>query len=135
MDMKALQKAVEKYTLRDSTDIENLHRLMTESGVQFPGNFKLKKGLFGKSIIFDVFMQVQPQITVKDNVVTCRKMSSSTTVSTGVSSNATVGMDIKASKQFKEAMKEGGFKKAVSGGAEYFIGVCDALREVLKDRM
>ncbi len=135
MDMKALQKAVEKYTLREAMGIEDLHSLMVGSGAQFPGNFKLKKGLFGKSITFDVYMQVQPRITVKDNVVTCRKMSSSTTVSTGVSSNATVGMDIKASKQYKDAMKEGGLKKAISGGPEYFLGVCDALREVLKDKM
>jgi hypothetical protein len=114
--------------------LEHLHELMTQYSAGFPGQFKLKKGLLGKSIMFDVYMQVQPRITIKDNVVTCRKMSNSTTVSTGIG-GASVGTDIKASKQYREAMKEGGLKKAISGGPEYFHGVCDALRDMLKAKM
>ena len=134
MDLKAMGKSVEKYTLREPMTIEDLYSLLTQGSIGFPGNFRLKKGLFGKSILFDVYMQVQPRITVKENIVTCRKISSSTTVSTGIG-GASFGTDLKASKQYRDAMRDGGLKKAISGGPEYFHGVCDALREVLKDKV
>jgi len=132
MDLKTMQKAVEKYTLKESMTIDDLNSLMTQRWTEeMPGKFKLKKGLFGKSIQFDVYMQVLPKVTVKDNVVTCRKMQSSTTVSVGGSS----GVDIKNTHQRMEAAKEGGLKKAAFGGVEYFLGVCDAMREILGDKM
>jgi len=132
MDIKTMQKAVEKYTLKDPMTLDELYQLMTMRwGEELPGTFKLKKGLLGKSIQFDVYMQVQPKVTVKDNVVTCRKFTSSTEVSVGGSP----GIDIKNMKQRIEAGKEGGIKKAAMGGVEYFLGVCDGMREVLKDKM
>lgn len=131
MDLKAMGKAVEKYNLSAPMTLDELYELMNQRwAAELPGAYKLKKGLFGKSILFDVYMQVQPKITVKGNLVTCRKMNSQTTVSSGG-----LGIDLKASKQYMAAMKEGGLKKAVSGGPEYFHGVCDALREVLKDKI
>ena len=95
-----------------------------------PGKFKLKKGLFGKSILFDVYMQTQPRVTVKENVVTVRRVNSSTTVSVGGSPS----IDFKDMKQRVGAFKEGGLKQAAFGGQDYFNGVCDAMREVLKDK-
>jgi len=132
MDMKTMQKAVEKYTLREPMTLDELHQLMTTRwNAEMPGTFKLKKGLFGKSITFDTYMQVQPKVSVKNNIVTCRKFNSSTTVSVG-GSPAT---DIKNMKERLDAAKEGGLKKAALGGVEYFLGVCDAMREILKDKM
>jgi len=131
MDLKAMGKSVEKYTLNAPMTIEELHDLMNQRwNAELPGKFKLKKGLFGKSILFDVYMQVQPRITVKNNLVTCRKMNSQSTMSSGG-----MGIDLKASKQYAQAIKEGGVKSAIAGGPQYFHGVCDALREMLADKM
>ena len=132
MDIKTMQKAVEKYTLREPMTLDELHQLMTQRwNAELPGTFKLKKGLLGKSIQFDVYMQVQPKVTIKDNVVTCRKFTNATEVSVGKSPS----IDIKNAKQRIDAAKEGGVKKAALGGVEYFLGVCDAMREVLMDKM
>ena len=131
MDLKAMSKTVEKYTLREALSYEDLYNVMIQSGVQFPGQFKLSKGILGKSIVFDVYMQVQPKVTIKDNVVTVRKMSNSSSVSV----MGGPAIDIKASKQSKDAMKEGGFMKGITGGGDYFNDVCDLMREVLKDRI
>ena len=132
MDMKELQKAVEKYTLRSPMAIEDLYQLMTERwNAELPGAYKLKKGLMGKSIMFDVYMQVQPKVTIKGNVVTCLK----TTNSTEVSVLGGPSLDIKNTKERIAAAKEGGLKAAAFGGVEYFLGVCDAMREILKDKI
>jgi len=127
MDMKTMSKTVEKFTLREPVTLEDLYALMTQRWTaQLPGNFKLKKGLFGKSIQFDVYMNMQPKVTVKDNVVTVRRWESSTQVN---------GIDFKAATQRIDALGSGGLKKAAFGGLEYFIGVCDAMRELLSDKI
>ena len=132
MGFKEMSKSVEKYTLSASITIDELYSLMAERwGEGMPGKFKLKKGLFGKRVLFDVYMQIQPRVTVKENVVTVRKTQKSTKVGIGGGPM----MDIKDMKQRAAALKEGGIKKAMFGGQEYFNNVCDALREVLKDKM
>ncbi|HZK28493.1 MAG TPA: hypothetical protein VFD00_13235 [Thermoclostridium sp.] len=128
MKMDVLSKSVEKINLKESMTLEQLYDLMKQNSEKMPGKFKLKKGLFGKSILFDVVMQTQPRITVKNNLVTVRRMNNSTSV--GVGNMPT--MDFKDMKQRAKAVKEGGFGKAISGGAEYFGSACDAMVELLK---
>jgi hypothetical protein len=126
-EMKEMSKTVEKFTLRDPMTLDELFELMTRRWTaDMPGKFKLKKGLFGKSIKFDLYMQQLPVVRVKGNVVTVRRQQQSTTVG---------GVDIKDAKQRMAALKEGGLKKAALGGAEYFAGIRDAMREILKDKM
>lgn len=127
MQMDVLAKTVEKIKLRESMTPEELYDLMLQNSEKFPGKFKLKKGLLGKSILFDVFMQTQPRITVKEDKVTIRRMGNSTSV--GVGNMPSV--DFKDLKQRTQAVKEGGFGKAISGGAEYFGSVCDAMVDLL----
>lgn len=131
MDLKTMQKSSEKFTLRDSITLDELHGLMTQNDAEFPGRFKLKKGLFGKSITFDVVMQTLPKVTVKDNLVTVRRFRSSSTVSVG----GMPAMDFKAMSQTSDAIKSGGLGKAVTGGQEYFLSVCDAMRALLANRV
>jgi len=131
MDMKTMQKTVEKIVLQEPITLEELHELMKQNSENMPGKFKFKKGLFGKSILFDVFMQTQPRITVKENTVTVRRMGNSTSVGVG----NMPAMDFKAMKQTAQAVKGGGLGKAVSGGAEYFVSVCDAMVELLQTRV
>ena len=127
MDMKS----TEKYTLNAPMTPEDLCELMTQRWTdEMPGKFVLKKGLGGKSITFDVYMQIQPVVTVKGNAVTVKKMTNKTNVSVGG-----VGGDFKAMKEAAAALKDGGIKAAALGGQEYFNSVCDAIREVLKDRV
>jgi len=131
MGLKEMSKTVEKFTLREPITLEELHGLMVQGGIAFPGNFKLKKGLFGKSITFDVLMQVQPRVTVKENVVIVRKVQSSTKVSVGGGPS----IDIKATQQRAQAVKEGGIGKAFTGGIDYFLNVIEAMRGLLQSRM
>jgi len=131
MSLKEMTKTVEKFTLREPISLEELHGLMVQSGIEFPGKFKLKKGLFGKSIVFDVIMQTQPRIKVKDDVVIVRKVRSSTRVSVG----GMPGIDIKATQQRVQAAKEGGLGKAFTGGIDYFLNVIEAMRGLLQNRM
>ena len=126
MDMKS----TDKFTLNASMTPEELYELMAQRWTaEMPGKFVLKKGLGGKSIAFDVYMQIQPVVTVKGNIVTVKKITNKTNVSVGG-----VGGDFKAMKQAASALKDGGIKAAALGGQEYFNSVCDAIREVLKDR-
>jgi len=75
-------------------------------------------------------MQTFPRVTVKNNIVTVRRFNSSTQVSVLGSPS----VDIKDMSQRIEAAKEGGLKKAALGGQEYFLEVCDEMREILKDK-
>ena len=126
-ELKEMSKVVEKFTLKDPMTLDELHQFMIQRWTaEMPGKFKLKKGLFGKRIEFDVYMQILPRVTVKGNVVTVRRQQQSTTVG---------GVDFKDAKQRMAAAKEGGLKKAAMGGMEYFVNVRNAMREVLQDKM
>lgn len=131
MDMRSLSNTVRKYTLREPMSPEALYQLMMDRGGAFPGPFKLKKGLFGKSIQFGVVMQLQPVIKVKDNVVTARAVSNSTKVGIG----SMPEMDFKSIKQRTAALKQGGVGKALLGGQQNFHQICDVLQDILADRM
>jgi hypothetical protein len=130
MDLKEaanMSKSSEKFTLREPITIEALYQLMTERwSAELPGTFKLKKGLFGKSIQFSVYMQILPVVTVKGNVVTVRRTTQSTTVG---------GTDFKDVSQRMAAAKEGGLKKAALGGGEYLVGVRNGMRALLQDKL
>ena len=130
MDLKAMTKAVEKFTLREELTLEQLYDVMMQSGIQFPSQFKLTKGLLGKAIDFEVYMQVLPKVTIKNNVVTVRRTESKSTISV----LGSPGVDLKAQKQGREAAKQGGFMKSITGGQDYFNDVCDLMRQALSGR-
>ena len=130
MDMKTMQKTVEKLTLREPMTIDELRTLLGEKWTG-PGNYQFKKGLFGKSIQFDTIMQIQPRVSIKENVVTIRKIKSSTKV--GIGGGPMI--DYKDAKQRKDAAKEGGLKAAMFGGHENFQAVCEKIKELLADRI
>ena len=131
MSFKEMTKTVEKFTLREPISLDELFDLMNGSGIVFPGKFKLKKGLFSKAIVFDLIMQIQPRVKVKDNVVIVRKVRSSTKISVG----GMPGVDIKATGQRIQAAQEGGLGKAFTGGADYFLNVVEAMRGLLQNLM
>lgn len=131
MDMKVLKKTVEKIVLRETMTLEQLYEFMMQNATKLPGGFKLKKGLFDKAIFFDVFMQQQPKITVRGKTITVRRMGNKSF--SGIGNMPT--LDFKAIKQTAQAVKDGGLNKSISGGAEYFANVCDAMRELLKTRL
>lgn len=130
MGLKEMSKAAnprQRVTLKDPIAIEDLHKLLTERwNTEIPGKFVLKKGFFGKSIRFDIYMKVRPVVKVKGNIVTIKKTEQSTTVG---------GVDFKDMKQKAAALKDGGVKKALMGGIEYYITVADTVKEILKDKM
>ena len=131
MSLKEMTKTAEKFTLREPITPEELFDLMNRGGIVFPGMFRLKKGLFSKSIVFDVVMQIQPRVKVKDNVVIVRKIRSSTKISVG----GMPGVDIRATGQRLQAAQEGGLGKAFTGGIDYFLNVIEAMRALLQNLM
>ena len=120
----------ESFVLKEPISLEELYDLMTHNKSNFPDKFKLKGGLFGKSIKFPVFMNIQPIITVKDTKVKVSAVQKSTSVGVGGTT-----IDIKAAKQALQSAKEGGLIKAVTGGAEKYQQVIDATHELLQSRM
>ena len=131
MDLKAMTKTTEKFTLREELSLEQLYDVMMQSGIQFPSQFKLAKGLLGKAIDFEVYMQVLPKITVKNNVVTVRRTESKSTISVLGSPS----VDLKAQRQGRDAAKQGGFMKSITGGQDYFNDICDLMRIALQSRI
>jgi hypothetical protein len=120
----------ESFILKEPITLEELYDLMMLNESAFPDKFKLQKGLLGKSIVFPVFLNIQPIITVKDTKVKVSYVEKSTSVGVGGA-----GIDIKAAKQALQAAKEGGLIKAVTGGAEKYQQVIDAIHELLQSRM
>jgi len=128
MALKDYAKSVEKLTLRDPMTLEQLRDLMVEKwGTTPPHKYKYKKGLFGKSIMFENVMKIQPKVTIKDNVVIIRK--------TQGSSMEVGGINIKDTKQRAAAFKEGGLKSAVFGGNENFNKVVASVTELLEGKL
>ena len=132
-----MSKSVEKFTLANAMTIEELFQLMTERwDAELPaGPFVIKKGLMGQSIQFPTYQTVQPVVTIKGNVVVCKK--------TEGAKVEVLGVDRKAKKQRKEgfnAGKEGGgflggLKGAAMGGVQYYLDTCNTLRVILQDKM
>ena len=125
-----MAKVVEKFELRDPIALNELFNLMMQSGIEFPGKFRMKKGLLGPYIGFDTYMTVQPRVKVKGNRVTVRKINSSMHFGVG-----RVSVDVKTTSQRIQAAKTGGLGKALTGGPEYFINVIEKMHELLKSRL
>ena len=130
MDLNALSASVEKLTLRVAITLEELNSLLLYKW-DGPGKFKFKKGLFGKSIKFDIVMGIQPRVTVKDNIVIIRKTSNSTKV--GIGGGPMV--NYKSAKQRMSALKDDGLKAATFNGHDNFITICEKITEILRYRM
>jgi len=116
-----------KYALREAMTPDELFVLMNERwDSKLPGKYQLKKGLFGTFIKFDTYLTIQPRVKIKNNIVKVTRM----TVQT-----KTGGVDIKAASQAIKAVREGGVMGAALGGMEYFVGVCEELERVLRDKL
>ena len=132
-----MNKSQEKYTLASDMTTEDLYQLMTERwDEELPaGPFVMKKGMMGQTIQFPSYQTVQPVVSVKGNVVLCKK--------TEGAKVEVMGVNRKDRKQRKEAFKAGnegggfmqGMKNAALGGVDYYLGVCNKLREILQDKM
>ena len=123
---KEMATTSEKITLKNPVTLDELFGLMTAAETTFPGKFKLASGLFGKSIAFDVYQNVKVKVTVKENVVKVSRSNSSAKVG---------GIDVKATAQRIDAMKEGGVGKALTGGLDYFKNVRESMKALLADRI
>jgi len=132
-----MNKSVEKFTLANAMTIEELFQLMTERwDAELPaGPFVIKKGIMGQSIQFPTYQTIQPVVTVKGNVVVCKK--------TEGAKVEVLGVDRKAKKQrgnaFKAGKESGGFlaglKEAAMGGVQYYLDTCNTLKVILQDKM
>ena len=127
--MASVTKNKEVLKLKKAMTLEEIDQILRERLDSEKYKFSLKKGIMGKGIEFETVMQVLPRLTVKGDELRVLRVDSKTTVSFG----GGPGMDFKAMGQFSSAVKEGGIKGALSGGQDYFDGVCDAVREALSE--
>ena len=129
-DKSNLFKSVEKFELREAIDIDALFSLMQQSGIVWPRQYKVSKGLFGKTIAFDSYMNTVPTIHVKNNIVQVKREQPKSDVQVlGVSRNA-----VKAQNEMFGGIKDGGLKKGLTGGQDYFLDVCSLMRDLLADK-
>jgi len=135
--LKEMSKSVEKYALKSAMTIEELHQFLTERwNTELPaGPFILKKGMLGKSIQFPTYQRIQPVVTIKGSEVICKK--------TEGAQMKVLGVDHKDQGQRNAAFKAGkegggfldGMKAAALGGVDYYINVCNTLRDILQEKM
>ena len=128
-EMKEMLKNPIKIELSAPMTIEELFDLMQQNAAAIPGQFELKKGLMGKTIVFGIYMQEKPVISVKGNTVKITRMTDKTEVKV-----MGVGGDIANMKERAAALKEGGLKAMAMGGHEYFYNVRVSIAELLKSR-
>ena len=67
--IELLKKSKEILSLREYISLEELFNLMDQDRSRFPGEFKLKKGLFGTAIVFDKYMGFGATIKVKESMI------------------------------------------------------------------
>jgi len=123
----AMQGAI-KYKLRDPMTTEALYDLMTEKWqAKLPGQFKLKKGLFGSYICFDTYMTIQPRVKVKNDEVR---------ITRNIIEVKVGGLDLKAASQAINTMRHGGnMMDVMMAGPEYFLKVCAEIRNILEGKV
>ncbi len=123
--MKNLMDNQRKIELKKALPLEEVHRILLEK-MHHPeiGPPELKKGFLGQSIVFPEVARETPQITVKDNVVTLKKITndSKTTISVG-----------KFGKVLDKDLRGLNALGTVKSGAAYFQMVASAVEEALAD--
>jgi len=121
-------RSVERFTLREPMTLDELYVLIKERwNSALPCDFKLEKSLLFKSIVFDAYMRTSPKVKIQKNVVTVYQNF------VGNNNNDTYNhFDVRKIEEM--ARKNNAFKEAgIDNGNEYFIALCNALREVLRD--
>lgn len=117
--MKDAMDTVRKIELSNPITLEELFDIIKDdAAILEAGKPELKKGLLGKSIAFPKTAKVTPRITVKNNVVTLKKETDTSSTSVGVG-----GMNFKVS--------GGSNMQTADEGSAYFKKVAAALEAVL----
>ena len=129
----AMTKSKESIILVEPIALDELYSLMDQSRPLFPGDFKLKKGMFGSSIVFSRYMDIGVEIITKGNTVVIKR----TQASKSVSSNNRMSIDkiadfTQTTQSVVHNLETGKLSEGFMGGANYFKGICAALRELLQ---
>ena len=132
----AMAKSKEKLSLHEPITPAELYSLMDRDRNRFPGDFKLKKGLFGESIVFDKYMDFGAKIKVrKDTVIITRIEPSNNSNSRKRRSIGQLAEVVKTAQTVIDAVKTGEISEDLMGGPKYFQDICKAVREMLQSRM
>ena len=110
-DNKLSPRATVRFALREAMSLETLFELMQKRKSGFPGRFALRKRLLGPARIkFDVFLTIQPVVSVRDDMVIVRRKQ----VNSSIPVFDAEGSDI-------------------TGGQEYFTAVYRTIEDILKN--
>ena len=133
---EALTKSKENLTLSEPITLDGLYSLMEQGRALLPGDFKLKKGLFGMSIVFDKYMDFGAEIKIKEAAVIIRR------IEPGNNSNTrkrrSIGQLVEVAKTAQtviNAVKTGEVSEDLMEGPNYFQSICAAMRELLQNRL
>jgi len=134
--IEAMKKSKESLVLREPITLDELYSLMEQGRARFPGDFKLKKGLFGASIVFKRYMDIGAKITTKENTVIVKR----TEVEKNVNRNNRMSISkmadiVQTTQSVIHTVKTGEVSENLMGGANYFKGICEVMHELLQSRM
>jgi len=134
--IKVLETTKESLTLRESISVEELYGLMEQAKTQFPGNFKLKKGVFGTSIVFDKYMGFGTTVRVKETKIHLKRMNPSSNSKNRKNRSLAHLVNIaKTAQSVGHAIKTGEINEDLLGGPNYFRDICEVMRELLQSSM
>ena len=134
--IELLKKSKEILSLREYISLEELFNLMDQDRSRFPGEFKLKKGLFGTSIAFDKYMGYGTIIKVKESMIVIKRISPSSNNRSHKNQSISHLVEIVDSSQnVIDAVTTGKVSDDLLGGPNYFKNICEVMRELLQSRV
>ena len=134
--IELLKKSKEILSLREYISPDELFNLMDQDRSRFPGEFKLKKGLFGTSIVFDKYMGFGTTIKVKESMIIIKRISPSSNNRNHKNQSISHLVEIVDSSQnVIDAVTTGKVSDDLLGGPNYFKNICEVMRELLQSRV
>jgi len=134
--VEAMEKIKEKLVLREPIIPEELYSLMEQGRARFPGGFKLKKGLFGASVVFDKHKGYGAKIKVKEAAVIIKRIDPSDNANTHKSGSIKQLVEVvKIAQMAVNSVNIGEIDEELMEGPNYFISICNVMRELLQSRM
>ena len=138
--MKLMEKTKESIVLREPVSLDGLYNLMEQDKARLPGEFKLEKGLLGASIVFDKYMNIGAKVSVKESTVTVSRTEQNKSVSRQQGGKNRMSFNqmsdfVQSTQSVINAVQTGEFGDDLTGGLNYFQSICDAMRELLQNRI
>ena len=133
--IEIIQKKKESIILCEQISLDELYSEMEQNKARLPGEFRLKKGLFGTSIVFDKYMGYCVAVKVKGAKVTMKRIDPGSNSKSRRNQSAEHLAEMGRSAQSViSSIMSGEVSDDLLGGPNYFKNICEVMRELMKDR-